>query len=133
LQGHVADQPEPGSERGFGLLFAFVFLALAIWPLLQGAPLRLWALVAAAALLLVAIAMPAMLRVPNRLWFRFGLLLGSLVGPVVLAVIFFLAVVPIGLAMRALGKDPLRLKRDPEARSYWIERSGPMGSMRNQF
>jgi hypothetical protein len=74
-----------------------------------------------------------MLAPLNRLWFRFGLLLGKIVTPIVMLLVFVLTVVPTGIVMRLLGKDPLRRKFDKSASSYWVSRDAPPGPMRNQF
>ena len=94
---------------------------------------RLWALIASVAFLLLAFIAPKTLAIPNKLWFKFGILLGSIIAPIVMALIYFLTVLPIGLIMRLLGKDLLRQKIDKNAKSYWIGRREPMGSMKNQF
>ena len=124
-----------GSERGFGFVFAFVFALISLWPLTDGGTLRIWALAVAALFLVAALARPNILRPLNRLWFRFGLLLGRIVSPIVMAVVFLVAITPTALIMRAFGKDLLRLKFDKDAESYWIRRAddGPMGSMKDQF
>lgn len=127
---------KPGSERSFGLVFAAVFLAIGLFPLARGSAPHLWSIAVAVALAVVALVAPATLRIPNRLWFRLGLFLGSLVGPMAIAVVYIVAVVPTGLLMRLLGKDPLHLHRDASAHTYWVERpaSGTeRSSMRNQF
>lgn len=93
-------------------------------------------MVVAAGFLAAALFHPGWLRSLNRLWFRFGMLLHAVVNPLIMALVFFVAVAPIGLLMRVLGKDPLRLKREPTAKSYWIERRPPgpePDSLRNQF
>jgi hypothetical protein len=125
----------PGSPRSFGWVFAGVFSVIGIWPVVHGASARPWALLVAAAFAAVALVRPSLLALPNILWFRFGLLLGRVMTPVVMGLIFFVGVVPTGLALRLFGKDPLRLKRDPNAVSHWIARrpSEPPSSMRNQF
>ena len=124
-----------GSERGFGFVFTTVFVVIALWPLTGGGGVRIWALAIAALFLAAALVRPNILRPLNRVWFRFGLLLGRIVSPIVMAVVFFVAVTPTALIMRAFGKDSLRLKFDPDAESYWIERADddPMGSMKDQF
>jgi len=83
--------------------------------------------------LLLAFVAPKVLTRPNRLWFKFGILLGSVIAPVVMTLVYFATVLPIGLIMRLLGKDLLKQKLDKNAKSYWIERKEPMGSMKNQF
>lgn len=133
IEGKSHFKAEGGSERSFGIVFAVVFAIIALWPVLDGGPIRIWAIVLAAAFLLAAFLMPQILAVPNRLWTKFGLLLGAVIAPIVMMAVFFLVVTPIALAMRAFGADPLRSKPDPEAKSYWIPRQGEMGSIRNQF
>ncbi len=131
-----AEVLERGSERAFGVVFAAVFAAIGLWPLVAGDAMRAWALGAGVWFLVVALMRPALLRPLNRLWFRFGLLLNRIVNPLVMGLLFFLTMAPIGLVMRALGKDPLRLRFDRGARSYWIERRPPgpaPETMRQQF
>ena len=124
------------SNRAFGVVFTAVFLIVALWPLLSGHSPRGWALAASGLLLLITVAVPALLTVPNRLWMNFGLLLHRIISPVVLAILFYLVVTPMGLIMRAFGKDPLRLKRETSDPSYWIRREPPgpqPDSMSDQF
>lgn len=125
-----------GSDRAFGLVFAVVFAIVAGWPLLGGGAPRWWALAVAAGFLAVALARPALLAPLNRLWTRFGLLLHRVVNPLVMGVMFFLLITPMGLVLRLLGKDPMRLRRDPAAASYWIVREPPgpaPETMKQQF
>ena len=127
---------EGSSDRSFGFVFAVVFLIIAAWPLLAGVGVRWWAVAVAAAFAAIALAMPSLLAVPNRLWMKFGLLLGKIVSPIALGILFFGAFTPLGVVMRWLGKDPLRLKLDAQAKSYWIDRDPPgppPASMTNQF
>ena len=121
------------SEKSFGVVFAIVFLIVALYPLLTSAGLRIWALVVSIIFLLLAFLAPKILVLPNKLWFKFGLLIGSIVAPIVMAFVYFVTVLPTGLIMRLLGKDLLKQKLDKNAKSYWIERKEPMGSMKNQF
>jgi len=113
------------SNRSFGVVFAVVFTVIAILPLFFGGALRLWSLGVAAVFAVLAFAAPRVLAPLNRLWLKLGLFLHKIVNPIVLGIMFFLVVTPTGLLMRMLGKDPLRLKRDPKARSYWIDRVPP--------
>ena len=122
-----------GSEKSFGVVFAFVFLIIALYPLIGSKVMHLWALVVSFIFLLLAYLTPSLLSLPNKLWFKFGLLLGSIFAPIVMAFVYFATVLPTGLIMRLLGKDLLKQKLDKNAKSYWIERKDPMGSMKNQF
>jgi predicted membrane metal-binding protein len=127
---------EGSSDRGFGLVFAAVFSIIAAWPLMHAQPPRWWALGLAALLALIAATRPALLARANRLWLRFGLFLGNLVGPLAVGVLFYTIVTPLGLLMRLTGKDPLRVRLDAAADSYWIARrppGPPPESLTNQF
>ncbi|ARN80702.1 SxtJ family membrane protein [Methylocystis bryophila] len=124
------------SNRTFGFAFACFFLIVTVWPWLRhGQPLRLWAMAPSAAFLGLSLFAEQYLAPLNRLWFQLGLKLHAVVSPVIMGLLFFCAVTPTGLLMRAFGNDILMLRRN-EDRTYWIERSpaGPAeGSMKNQF
>ena len=122
-----------GSERGFGLVFFCFFLIVATLPLLSGETPRLWALAVAFIFVVLALVRPVVLSPLNKLWFQFGLLLGKIVSPIVMSLVFFLTVLPTGIIMRLLGKDLLNRKIDRSATTYWVKREDPVGSMRNQF
>lgn len=126
-----------GSERGFGLVFAVVFAIIGIWPVVfEGDGLRIWAVGAAAIFLVAAFLAPRVLRPLNRLWFRFGLLLGKIVAPVTMGIIFFTTVTPIGVLRRLRNPDPLGGRLDRSAESYWVIRKTDAeapASMRKQF
>jgi len=124
---------EQSSSKSFGIVFSIVFLIVSLYPLINFEGIRAWALVVSAIFLLLAFVAPKTLDIPNKLWFKFGILLGSIIAPIVMAFVYFLTVFPLGLIMRLLGKDLLKQKLDKKAKSYWIERSEPMGSMKNQF
>jgi len=127
---------EPGSDRGFGIVMAVVFAVIAGWQLWSASP-RWWIWLAIAALFAAAAWLrPSTLRPLNYLWFRFGLLLHRIVSPVVMALMFFGAVLPIGLLMRLFGNRPLTPTFEPDTASYWVPRrdgTPPSGSMKNQF
>jgi len=128
--------PNLGSDRKFGLVFAAVFALAGIWPWLKGTEPRWWALGLGAAFLLVALGRPPLLRPLNQLWSMLGLLLHRVVNPIIMMVLFCVGVLPTGLLMRAFGKDPLRLKPEPDASTYWIARDppGPLpNTMSKQF
>jgi hypothetical protein len=125
-----------GSNRSFGLVFAVFFAVVALLPTVHGAPLRWWALGLAAAFAGAAFLFPRALQPLNWVWFKLGLLLHHVVNPVIMAAMFYGAILPMALLLRWTGKDLLRLKREPESRSYWIAREPPApapGSMRKQF
>ena len=122
-----------GSEKNFGIVFAAVFLMVGLYPLISDKGVRLWSLVIAFIFFVLAYLAPRILSVPNKLWFKLGMALGKVVAPVVMALVYFTTVVPIGLIARLMGKDFIRQKLDKNAKSYWIKRSLPIGSMRDQF
>jgi hypothetical protein len=129
-------QLEGSPDRTFGLVFAAVFMIVACWPLLHLGLPRWWALGVAVGFATIAIRKPTLLTRLNRLWTRLGLLLGKVMSPVALGLLFIGVVAPIGLLVRLTGKDPLRLKLDSSADSYWIRREPPgppPDSMTNQF
>lgn len=130
------EKVEGSSDRAFGIVFAVVFLIIALWPLLDGEAPRLWSLIVAGLLGGTAAIRPALLAPFNRAWTRFGLLLHKIVNPVIMALVFYLTVTPTALIMRLLGKDPLRRRFDPDAASYWIKRDPPgpePDTMKHQF
>jgi hypothetical protein len=124
------------SDRSFGIVFGVVFLIVAVLPLFSSGSVRIWPAIASAAFFLMAFVLPRLLAPLNRLWMRFGLLLHRIVSPVVLGILFYLFVTPMGLIMRLMGKDYMRLRFDSSSRSYWIERNPPgprPDSLNNQF
>lgn len=131
-----ADAVKAGSERAFGVVFAVVFALIGLWPLIGGGEVRAWALGIGGGFAVVALARPSLLRPLNILWFRFGQVLHAIVNPLVMGLLFYGAVLPTGLVLRLLGKDPLRLRFEREAASYWIRRDPPgppPDTMRRQF
>ena len=124
------------SDRSFGIVFLLVFLALGTWVVLRGYSEGWLFLAGSVILFVVTLARPSILGPLNRAWFKFGLLLGQVVNPLMLGVVFFLVITPIAVIRRLLGKDSLRLKSKPSLESYWIDRNplGPKpGSMTRQF
>ncbi len=122
-----------GSEKSFGIVFSVVFLIVALYPLINSEGLHIWSLIISVMLLLIVFTRPQLLVLPNKLWFKFGLFFGSIIAPIVMTLIYFGTVLPTGLIVRLLGKDLLRKNVDKNSKSYWIERSEPIGSMKNQF
>ena len=131
-----AEETKLPSNRSFGLVFTAVFLIVGLLPLFSRHTVRGWALGVSGVFLAATLAAPNVLTPLNRVWMRFGLFLHKIVSPVVLGIIFFLAVTPTGLLMRWFKKDILRLRFDPAAETYWIKRDPPgpePKSMANQF
>jgi hypothetical protein len=125
-----------GSERNFGITFAVIFAMVGLAPLYRTGAVRWWAISIGLVFLICAFVAPQVLRPLNILWFKFGLLLHHVVNPIVMGALYFGAFVPMGVFMRARGKDLLRLKFDRSAASYWIPRnppSPPPGGMTKQF
>ena len=120
------------SNRSFGLVFFVVFLLISIYPLLHGQNLRFWLLIVAIIFLALGLLNSKILTPLNKIWFKFGLLLGSIISPIIMSIIFFFVVTPISFVMKILGKDILNLKLNNN-NTYWVEKSGPKSKMKNQF
>ena len=131
IASHIST--EQSSEKSFGVVFSIVFLIIALYPLTSSSPINIWSLSASALFLLFAFLAPKVLILPNKIWFKFGMLLGSIIAPIVMALVYFITVLPTGFIMHLLGKDLLKQKLDKSTKSYWIERTEPIGSMKNQF
>ena len=127
-----ANQIKIGSNRGFGIVFFIVFLLISLFPIIKGNDIRIWSLIVSLIFLLLGVMNSTVLSPLNKLWFKFGLLLGKFISPIVMGFVFFLVVTPIGLLMKLLGKDLLNLKKK-NVETYWIEKTGPKSKMKNQF
>ena len=126
------DDVKIGSNRSFGIVFFVVFLIIATYPLINGDELRLWSLIISIIFLFLGLINSKILNPFNKLWFKFGIFLGKIISPLVMGIIFFLVVTPIGLLMRLLNKDLLNLRFNNNS-SYWIEKNEPKSKMKNQF
>ena len=120
------------SNRSFGIVFFVVFLLIALYPLINNHELRLWSLVVSLIFLILGLLNSKILAPVNKLWFKFGIFIGKIIAPLIMGIIFFLVVTPIGFLMRLFGQDVLNLKYNKN-KSYWIEKNGPKSKMRNQF
>ena len=127
------DEIKLGSNRSFGIVFFIVFILIAIYPLINQEEVKIWSLIISFLFLILGLLNSKILTPLNKLWFRFGLFLGKIISPIIMALIFFLVVTPIGLLMRFFGKDVLNLKLNKKKSSYWIEKVGPKSKMKNQF
>jgi len=126
------DDVRISSNRSFGIVFFVVFLLIALYPLIYSEEIRLWSIIVSFTFLVLGLLNSKILTPLNKIWFKFGIFLGKLISPVIMGIIFFLVVTPIGLIMRMLGKDLLNLKYNKN-QSYWIEKGGPKSKMKNQF
>ena len=121
-----------GSNRSFGFVFSIVFLLIALWPLLNNSEIRVWSLIISAIFLILGFLNSMLLNPLNILWFKFGLLLGKLISPLVMGLIFFCVVTPIGILMKIFMKDLLKLKYNNK-NSYWVDKNEPKSKMSDQF
>ena len=120
------------SNKSFGIVFFIFFLIIAIYPLINGGILNIWSLGISIVFLILGILNSKILTTLNKIWFKFGILLGKLVSPIVMAFVFFAVVTPISLIMKIFKKDLLNIKKNKNS-SYWIDKSGPKSKMKNQF
>ena len=120
------------SNKSFGTVFFIVFFIISIFPLFKDGNIRIWSLIVAIIFLILGLVNSKILTPFNKIWFRFGILLGNFVSPIVMSVVFFAIVTPTSLIMRVLGKNLLNLKKDSK-KTYWIERSKIESNMKNQF
>ena len=127
------DQVKVSSNRSFGFLFFVVFFVISLWPLKSQGDLRLWTLILSLVFLVLGVLNSKLLTPLNKLWFKFGILLGSIVSPIVMGAVFFIVVTPIGVIMRFLGKDLLRINKNKLVSTYWIKRDKQQSSMKKQF
>jgi|TARA_B100000315_G_scaffold40600_1_gene35441 hypothetical protein len=121
------------SNRSFGIVFFIFFLIVSIYPLIKGGEIRIWSLFIALIFLILGIINSKLLTPLNKIWFRFGILLGNFVSPIIMGIVFFIVVTPVSLILRLLGKDVLSLKKNNKKRTYWIDKSDPKSKMKNQF
>ena len=126
------DEIKISSNRSFGVVFFVVFLLIALYPLINNGEVRLWSLITSIIFLTLGLLNSKFLNPFNKLWFKFGIILGKIISPLIMGIIFFLVVTPTGLIMRLLGKDVLNLKYN-KSKSYWIEKNSTKSKMRNQF
>ena len=126
------DDIKISSNRSFGIVFFIVFLLIALYPLSYSGEIRVWSSIISLIFLVLGLLNSKILTPLNKLWFKFGIFLSKIISPLIMGIIFFLVVTPIGLIMRIFGKDLLNLKFNKN-QSYWIEKNGPESRMKNQF
>ena len=120
------------SNKSFGVVFFIVFFLFGIWPALKGNDVRYWSILLSLIFLILGLLNSKLLSPLNRLWFKFGIILGNFIAPIIMGIVFFLVVTPIGLIMKLLGKDLINLKKNKD-KTYWIEKKEIKTSMKNQF
>ena len=121
-----------GSNRSFGIVFFVVFLIIGLWPLINNGDIRNWSVIISAIFLVLGLLNSKVLTPLNKAWFRFGIFLGNFIAPIVMAIVYFLVVTPIGILMKIVKKDLINLKKNNN-KSYWIEKNEIKSSMKNQF
>ena len=120
------------SNRNFGVVFFIAFLIIALWPLLKQNEIRIWSLIISFIFFVLGLINSKLLTPLNKLWFKFGILLGNIISPIVMGIVFFIFVTPTGIIMRLLRKDLIGLKKNNE-KTYWIKKNSNMFSMKKQF
>ena len=121
------------SNKSFGILFFLVFLGLGLWPLTNDNSPNIYLIIISIIFLILGLLNSKLLSPLNSFWIKFGELLGKIIAPVVMAIIYFLILTPISLMVRLFGKDLLGLKFTKQIKTYWIKRKKDLGSMNKQF
>ena len=115
----------------FGILFFIFFLIIGLYPLISGGVIRIWSIVLSLIFSIITIIKPNLFTFLNKSWIQFGILLGRIISPIVMGLVFFIVVTPIGILVRILKKDVMGLKRGKS--SYWINRENKFQTMKKQF
>ena len=126
------DEIKIGSNKSFGIVFFIVFFIIALFPLINNSEIRVWAVIISLIFLILGLINSKILTPLNKAWLKFGIFLGKIISPLIMGIIFFLVVTPIGILMKMLKKDLLNLKFNKH-KSYWIEKTEPKSKMKNQF
>ena len=121
-----------GSNRSFGAIFSIVFLIIALYPLLNGNSIKIWSIILSLIFFILGLLNSNILSPLNKIWFKFGIILGGIVSPIIMGLVFFLVVTPTSLILRLFKKDILNLKKN-DSMSYWIIKSDKKSKMKNQF
>ena len=121
------------SNKSFGILFFVVFLGLGLWPLTNDNNPNIYLIIISIIFLILGLLNSKLLSPLNLLWIKFGELLGKIIAPIVMAIIYFFILTPISLIVRLFGKDLLSLKFSKQIKTYWIKRKKDLGSMNKQF
>ena len=122
-----------GSNKSFGIVFFVIFIIIALWPLLKDENIRIWSIIISIIFLTLGLLNSKILTPFNKLWMRLGILLGAIVSPIVMGVVYFVVITPIGLIMKIFGKDVLNLKIDKNKNTYWTLKKKIASKMKDQF
>jgi len=128
---HINNKDKDKDNITFGILFFILFLIIGLYPLISSEPVRIWSIILSLVFLTITIIKPNLFTFLNKLWIQLGILLGKIISPTVMGLVFFLVVTPIGIFVRILKKDVMGLKK--EGSSYWIDRKDKLQSMKQQF
>jgi hypothetical protein len=128
---HINNKDKDKDNITFGILFFILFLIIGLYPLISSEPVRIWSIILSLVILTITIIKPNLFTFLNKLWIQLGILLGKIISPTVMGLVFFLVVTPIGIFVRILKKDVMGLKK--EGSSYWIDRKDKLQSMKQQF
>ena len=121
------------SNKSFGIVFFIFFIIVSVWLFFKNGEFIIWPIIVAVVFLILGLANSKLLTPLNKAWNQFGILLGNFIAPIVMGIIFFLVVTPTGLVVRVMGKDLLRLKKNKDKKTYWINKDYYKTSMKNQF
>jgi len=124
---------EIGSEKNFGIVFGSVFLLIGIYQIIFHNQINVWPFIVSLIFFIFSLFIPRLLIIPNKIWHRFGMLLALIIAPIVMSIIYFLVMTPIGVLLKLSGKDVINKNINPHKKTYWIRRTNPMGSMTNQY
>jgi len=126
------NKPKISSNKSFGLVFFIFFLIISLFPLFKDDNIKIFTIILAVIFLILGLLNSSILTPLNKIWFKFGILLGTIISPIVMGIVFFMVVTPTSLIMKIFGKDLLGLKKNKK-KSYWIIRSSIKSKMKNQF
>ena len=121
------------SIKSFGILFFFVFLIVGLWPLLNDKEIRIWSIILSVIFLVLGLTESRILNPLNNYWIKLGEILGKIIAPIVMLIVFMGVVTPMAFLVKLFGKDLLNLKFNKKANSYWLQRQKKIGPMKNQF
>lgn len=121
------------SNKSFGLVFFVIFILIALWPLFKDGNIRIWSIIVSIVFLILGLLNSKILTPLNKLWMRLGIWLGLIISPIVMAIIYFGVITPIGLILKLFGKDVLNLKIDKNKKTYWTLKKKILSKMKDQF